>query len=296
MTKRCCANCIYSFCSLHMRFSGFLSGFGVRPLCSNHPDTPGRLRPVLPGGLCRRYRPKPVPLPEPGPGVRRLALDNGQSVLVDEADFEWLNRYKWTLNGSGYAARREKGKVILMHREIMRPPKGKVVDHRDGCRLNNTRANLRNCRPTENVRNQAKHAGCSSQHKGVYFYKNSGKWCARTTFLGIRVWLGCFDDEAEAARVYDRKVVELFGEFARLNFPDKWPAKRRAKVYAEARPLRDALKKEAGKSKGKKGKGKCNRTHTKTPARNAKRAAAKPRQTTRRTATVTRRQRSRAGR
>jgi hypothetical protein len=39
----------------------------------------------------------------------------------------------------------------------------------------------------------------------------------------------------EAARAYDRKAVELFGEYARLNFPREWPPERRAEVQAQQR-------------------------------------------------------------
>ena len=35
------------------------------------------------------------------------------------------------------------------------------------------------------------------------------------------IYLGLFDDEAEAAKARDRKAYELAGEFAYLNFPDE---------------------------------------------------------------------------
>ena len=62
--------------------------------------------------------------------------------------------------------------------------------------------------------------------------------------------LGYFTDDTEAARAYDYKAVELFGEFARVNFPREWPAERRAQVRAQ---WLEARKKE--KVKGRKVKG-----------------------------------------
>ena len=35
------------------------------------------------------------------------------------------------------------------------------------------------------------------------------------------IYLGLFDDEAEAAKARDRKAYELASEFAYLNFPDE---------------------------------------------------------------------------
>jgi hypothetical protein len=35
----------------------------------------------------------------------------------------------------------------------------------------------------------------------------------------VQINLGRFDSEIEAALAYDRKALEIWGEFARLNFP-----------------------------------------------------------------------------
>jgi hypothetical protein len=48
-----------------------------------------------------------------------------------------------------------------------------------------------------------------------------GVW-AEIVHEGIKYWLGTYDDEAAAARAYDRKAVEIQGPYARLNFPEEW--------------------------------------------------------------------------
>ncbi len=273
MSEQHCANCIYSHWSLHMKLSSFTPGFPCGPLCANHPDTPGQLRRVRPGGLCRNYRPKP---PTPAGDIKRIPVGDNQYALVDAADFEWLNQWTWHLQ-NGYAVRNENGKRIYMHRVIMNPPAGKLVDHYDHNRLNNWRSNLRECTRQENACNNRKSAGTSSRFKGVSYCKDRHKWHARLSFKGIPVRLGYFDDEVEAARAYDRKAIELLGEFAWLNFPEEWTPEQRQQLYAAAQPLRDALaakaeekKGKSGKAKGKKAERKNTPRRSKTPARKAR--------------------------
>jgi len=198
------------------------------PRCANHPQWPGQMHDV-PGVPCRNFQAKS---PEPPDDVRRIPLGHGKYALVDAADYEWLNQWKWH-SVNGYAVRCKRGKRVFMHREIVRVPKGKIVDHWDGNRCNNYRTNLRICTRQDNVYNTAKRAGASSRYKGVSFCRRCGKWQTAIKFKGHGTHLGYFDDEVEAARVYDRAAVERFGVFAQPNFPEEWPVERREEVHAQ---------------------------------------------------------------
>ena len=208
-------------------------GFPVGPFVRTTPIASAGRRVTPQGPACRNYRAR---LPTPKGEVRQIPLGDGFYAYVDAADYEWLSQWTWRLR-CGYAVRLEKKtkKVIYMHREIMQPPKGMIVDHKSRNKLDNTRENLRNATHAENARNNGKrHGGFSSRFLGVSRCKQSGKWQACIWVEGGNLWLGLFTDEVEAARAYDRAAVEHFGEFARLNFPEEWPPERR-QVVAKAK-------------------------------------------------------------
>jgi hypothetical protein len=228
MAVPCCHNCVYSVCDPELWLRLMWAGEPIVPRCANHPNWPGQLHDV-PGVPCPNYRPKPV-LPQ-GDSVRLIPLGEGTYTYVDAGDYEELSRYTWRLE-NGYASRYENGKRIFMHRQIMRPPDDMVVDHIDASRANNCRCNLRVCTHAENQRNQRKRRDSHSRFKGVFLNKRRRKWYAVCRGAGKGHWRGYFDDEVEAARAYDRMAVELFPEFARVNFPKEWPPERRAEVHA----------------------------------------------------------------
>jgi len=247
MVNRSCTTCVYAWWDQGQWLTSLSTGFPSRPVCANHSDTPGLMKPVPFGEPCRNYRPKPA---EPEGNVKRIPLGGGLYAYVDAADYEWLSQWAWHVIG-GYAGRYEKDRKIYIHREIVQPRKGLVVDHINRNKMDNTRLNLRACTPDENARNRAKRVASVSQYKGVGYRKRNRQWFAEIVIAGEHVWLGFFDDEIDAARAYDRAAVEHFGEFANLNFPDEWPPQRRRQVYAAAQA---ALKKERNKVKRKKGK------------------------------------------
>ena len=153
--------------------------------------------------------------------MKEINLTQGQVALVDNEDFETLNRHQWFAAKKGktfYATRNikvdGKRKTALMHWYVIG---GKNIDHVDRNGLNNQKANLRFCNNQENQRNSRKRINTSSKFKGVSFYKPRENWVARIGLNGKVINLGYFATEIEAAKVYNSAAIKHYGEFANLN-------------------------------------------------------------------------------
>lgn len=149
--------------------------------------------------------------------MKEIPLTQGEFALVDDADYPLVSQYKWFANRTRrwYVSAVVDGRQVYLHRFLMNPPVGMVIDHIDGDGLNNTRANIRICTDTQNKQNRIKTAKGKSPYKGVFPVKN--RWQAFLQSNGERVNLGCFSTPEEAARAYNQGAIREFGEFARLN-------------------------------------------------------------------------------
>jgi hypothetical protein len=160
--------------------------------------------------------------------MKQIPLTKGQFALVDDEDFEFLNQWKWNAYKSKYSyyARRSAKKsdgahyknrnVIFMHNVILGTKNGLVGDHKDGNGLNNQRENLRMATRSQNTAN--KRAYGKSKYLGVYFDTTARKWRATIKNNDKVLCLGRFYLEEDAAKAYDKKAIEIHGEFANLNF------------------------------------------------------------------------------
>jgi hypothetical protein len=96
--------------------------------------------------------------------VRPILLTRNLYALVDDEDYDRINRHPWYLKrardnmhyyAETYLGKDENGKDIrtTMHQMVMNAPPGTLIDHEDGNQFNNTRGNLRFSNHSENAKN-----------------------------------------------------------------------------------------------------------------------------------------------
>lgn len=155
--------------------------------------------------------------------MKKIQLTKGQFSIVDDEDYKTFSCFNWYAqkgNGGLYAARREKGKIVFLHRKIIKATEGYEVDHINGDTLDNQRNNLRIVTRRQNAQNSKKRKGSLSKYKGVTWNKERNKWQAQIKVDGKQLFLGHFRNEISAAKSYDKAAVKYFGDYARINTYD----------------------------------------------------------------------------
>lgn len=158
------------------------------------------------------------------------ALTIGRAVVyVDDIDAD-IMASTWYVNDKGYVVRRTARPwraIVRMHRVVMRRVLGRelerweLVDHINGDRLDNRRANLRLCNNSQNGFNRDMPAHNKTGYKGVSL---NSVTCTRRPFQAAivvnrrKIYLGSYATAQEAARAYDDAARQFAGQFARGNF------------------------------------------------------------------------------
>lgn len=139
--------------------------------------------------------------------MKRIPLTQGQFALVDDADFEYLNQWKWYAKWDRalknfYAARNNKKKnggqyPIYMHREILGLKRGdpRQADHIDHTTLDNQRLNLRTVTAQQNGWN-------TKNSKGYYWHRRDKRFYPKIKLNGKDIYLGSFPTAGEARNAY----------------------------------------------------------------------------------------------
>lgn len=141
-------------------------------------------------------------------------------VLVDDADYDWLKQYDWSIR-NGYAATKIGRTYQSMHRLIMGvlPKEPILIDHIDGNPFNNQRANLRRANRFQNQQNRKTNRN-NTLPKGIRKLP-SGKYNVRVQAFGERWVIGTFDTLEEAISERNRVAKHKHGDFFRESHPVK---------------------------------------------------------------------------
>lgn len=150
----------------------------------------------------------------------KIPLTKGKFAVIDDDDYDKIAGYKWCFAKAGYAASRKKnyGEQVLMHRIILNAGKTQSVDHKNGNGLDNRKNNIRLCSHQQNMMNRKMPCHNTSGYKGVTWDKQMKKWRAQLRHSKTNSYVGLFSNIVEAAKEYDKKAREVFGEYARTNF------------------------------------------------------------------------------
>lgn len=155
--------------------------------------------------------------------MKTIPLTRDKFAIVDDADYEYLNQFKWHYHGY-YASRTEwikggKGKFnrIYMHREILDTPFNMLTDHINRDRLDNRRENLRIATSLQNIGNADYKHGVSGMRGVRISHNKSNPYRAILWIKNKPSHLGYYKTLKEAAKAYNNAAKIHFGEFATLN-------------------------------------------------------------------------------
>lgn len=144
----------------------------------------------------------------------------GYSFLFDKEDYPLISQYYWSVDDRGYAGMTQGRQRIKMHILLLPSQKGFVVDHINHDIRDNRKQNLRIATYRENMGNRGKMPYNTNEYKGTTAYKTKTqgiRYRARIRYKGKQLNLGTYSTPEEAAKAYNAKAIEVFGEFALLN-------------------------------------------------------------------------------
>ena len=144
---------------------------------------------------------------------------NGGTFKVDREDYSRINDYCWCFNSNGYLIAWDQltQKFVYLHRLIMKPEFGLVVDHINGDRADNRRLNLRACSQQNNSRNCRLSSNNSTGVCGIRYYPEIDSWGAYIFVDGKQICLGNYRDKEDAIEARMEAEDKFFGEYSYAN-------------------------------------------------------------------------------
>jgi hypothetical protein len=167
-------------------------------------------------------------------GMKKIKLSggNGKCAIVDNEDYPFVSRFRWIYSNKevfvSLLAGRMKYVEVPAWCLFFTPKSGNYTLYKNKNPLDLRKENLYFGRAPEKNHRRKKQktqqgVKCSSRYKGVS--KKIGhpikKWSANIGKEGVVYHLGYFKTQWEAAKAYNTKAKELYGEHAYQNKPER---------------------------------------------------------------------------
>ena len=169
--------------------------------------------------------------------MKKIPITKGKFALVDDEDYPYLSRFKWTCQFTGrtqniqnivtgyYTETTQKTRQIPMHFFVTTRSHDEVITFRNGNPLDHQKMNLVSVpRGVSNHHHRKTTKPKSSIYKGVWRKKATKDspgllkvWNAEIKNKKHRQIIGTFYSEIEAARAYNKRAYELYGDLAYQN-------------------------------------------------------------------------------
>lgn len=158
--------------------------------------------------------------------MKTIILKEGFEAYVDDEDYNTISTINWLLmkcKRKGiifyYAynyyldSNKKTNRFYLHHLILGKPKKGEVYWFKDGNRLNCQKENLEIISKSRKIHNNYRqNIGQNTLYRGVYVY-----YVAKIRVNNKLKIIGCFDNEQDAAKAYNKRAIELFGDQAAIN-------------------------------------------------------------------------------
>lgn len=141
-----------------------------------------------------------------------IVTTKGEVILIDKSDEAIARKYTWHIDSKGYAQAHSNKTYVRLHRLLLNPPKGLVVDHINHNKLDNRRANIRVVTNQMNLFNLIEGKNNKSGKVGVYYNKQCQKWCSQITLNRKVVSSKLFASKEDAIR----NRIELENQYHKI--------------------------------------------------------------------------------
>lgn len=143
-------------------------------------------------------------------------FSDGSEFYFDLEDYDKIKQFYW-IKEHGYARTtvriHKKHTRIYLHRLIMNPESGMVIDHIDCNSFNNRKNNLRIVTQAENNRNKRLSPKNKSGRTGVFWLNSSEKWMVNISYNNKSIYIGLFENKEDAIKARRKAEDYYYGEY-----------------------------------------------------------------------------------